>query len=198
MYNRKKEIIKSCIYTFFILALAVVSTYYIYNKFQGVRSVDVTSDSIDVTFHESTGDKVGIYKVTPVTDSVGLSSKSYNISIKNNLTEKVPYSIKIVDDLEKIVEDNCEDKLIPKSDIRVSVKVKKKENTIYTLSEIEKGILLSDEVDALANEDISIRFWVKHDSTLVSGSRMHYHGILQVSEGNNVIDLKKSGEVDGD
>lgn len=194
MYNRKKEIIKSCVYTFFILAIAVVSTYYIYNKFQGVRSVDVTSESIDVTFHESTGDKVGIYKVTPVTDSVGLSSKSYNISIKNNLTEKVPYSIKIIDDLETIVEDNCEEKLIPKSDIRVSVKVKKKENVIYTLSEIEDGILLDNEVEALDEDDISIRFWVKHDSSLPSGARMHYHGILQVAEGNNIIDLKRIGD----
>ena len=194
MYNRKKEIIKSSVYTFFILALAVVSTYFIYNKFQGVRSVDVTSESIDVTFHESTGDKVGIYKVTPVTDSVGLSSKSYNISIKNNLTEKVPYSIKIIDDLEKIVEDGCEDKIIPKSEIRVSVKVKKKESVIYTLSEVEEGILLDDYVDALDEDDISIRLWIKHDSTLPSGSRMHYHGILQVAEGNNIIDLRKIGD----
>ena len=178
MYNRKKEIIKSCVYTFFILAIAVVSTYYIYNKFQGVRSVDVTSESIDVTFHESTGDKVGIYKVTPVTDSVGLSSKSYNISIKNNLTEKVPYSIKVIDDLETIVED----------------KDKKLYLYSYTLSEIEDGILLDSEVEALDEDDISIRFWVKHDSSLPSGARMHYHGILQVAEGNNIIDLKKIGD----
>ena len=191
MYNRKKEIIKSCVYTFFILGLAVVSTYFIYNKFQGVRSVDVTSESIDVTFHETTGDKVGLYKVTPVTDSVGMSSKSYNISIKNNLTENVSYSIKLVDDLEKIVEDGCEDKLIPKSDIRVSVKVKKKENVIYTLNDIENGILLDDEVLALDEANISIRLWVRHDSTLPNGSRMHYHGILQVAEGNNIIDLRR-------
>jgi len=194
MYNRKKEIIKSCVYTFFILALAVVSTYYIYYKFQDDRSVDAISESLDVTFHESTGDRVGIYKVTPVTDSVGLSSKSYNITIKNNLTENVPFSIKLVDDLEKIVDDNCEENLIPKSDIRVSVKVKKKDSVIYTLDEIEDGILLDDEIGALEEDNISIRFWIKHDSTLPSGSRMHYHGILQVSEGNNIIGLRKTGD----
>ena len=191
MYNRKKEIIKSCVYTFFILALAVVSTYYIYYKFQNVRNLDITSESLDVTYHEASGDKVGIYKVTPVTDSVGLSSKSYNVSIKNNLTEKVSYSIKIVDDLEKIVEDGCEDNLIPKSDIRVSVKVNKGDNEIYTLDEIEKGILIDDEIDALENLDISVRLWIKQDSSVPNGSKMHYHGILQVIEDSKVIGLSK-------
>jgi hypothetical protein len=194
MYNRKKEIIKSCIYTFFILAIAVVSTYYIYYKFQDDRSVDATSESLDVTYHESTGDRVGIYKVTPVTDSVGLSSKSYNISIKNNLTESVPYSIKLVDDLEKIVDDNCEDNLIPKSEIRVSAKVKKKDNVIYTLDEIKDGVLLDSEIEALEEINISIRLWIKHDSNLPSGARMHYHGILQVAEGNDIIDLRRVGD----
>ena len=191
MYNRKKEIIKSCVYTFFILAIAVVSTYYIYYKFQNVRNLDITSESLDVTYHESSGDKIGIYKVTPVTDSVGLSSKSYNVTIKNNLTEKVPYSIKIVDDLEKIVEDGCEDNLIPKSDIRVSIRVNKNENEIYTLDEIEKGILIDDEINALETLDISVRLWIKHDSSVPNGSKMHYHGILQVIEEDKVIGLSE-------
>lgn len=191
MYNRKKEIIKSCVYTFFILALAVVSTYYIYYKFQNVRNLDITSESLDVTYHESSGDKISLYKVTPVTDSVGLSSKSYNISIKNNLTEKVSYSIKIVDDLEKIIEDGCEDNLIPKSDIRVSIKVNKKDNVIYTLDEVEKGILIDDDIEALENLDISVRLWIKQDSSVPNGAKMHYHGILQVIEGDKVIGLSE-------
>ena len=47
--NRRREIIKNTIYIFFILLLAVVSTYYIYNKFQGARNIDFNSESLDVT-----------------------------------------------------------------------------------------------------------------------------------------------------
>ena len=84
MYSeiRKREIIKN--------------TIHIYYKFQGNRNIDFSSESLDVVYHETSGDKLTISKVTPVTDSVGLSSsKAYNISIKNNLTERVNYKIRI-------------------------------------------------------------------------------------------------------
>lgn len=186
-YNRRKEIIKNTIYTIIILSIAIISTHYIYFKFQGDREVDFNSESMDIVYHETTGDKLTILKVTPVTDSVGLSSKSYMISIKNNLTENVKYKIKIVDDLETIVEDQCEENLIPKDDIKISVRVNKGQNKIYNLSELEEGILLDDEIYALENINISIRLWVKQDSKLPSGSKMHYHGKIQVIEDDDIV-----------
>ena len=42
-YNRKKEIIKNTVYIIFILLLAVIPTYYIYNKFKEVRDISVNS-----------------------------------------------------------------------------------------------------------------------------------------------------------
>lgn len=185
MYSeiRKREIIKNTIFIIFILILAVIPTHYIYYKFQGNRNIDFSSESLDVVYHESTGDKLTISKVTPVTDSVGLSSsKAYNISIKNNLTERVNYKIRILQDVETILEDECEEYLIPEDDIRISVKVNKKENKIYNLSELEDGVLLENTIEALANNNIAIRLWVNQDSTLPRGAFLHYHGIIQVVE----------------
>jgi hypothetical protein len=190
-YNRKREIIKNVIYITVILLIAVVSTYYIYNKFQVSRDIDFNSESLDVTYHENSGDKISIVKVTPVTDSVGLSSKSYNITIKNNLTEDVSYKIKLVDDLEEISNDLCSDNLISKDNIRVSIKVNKKDNKIYTLDELEDNLLLSSSIKALDSIDISIRAWVRQDSSLPLGSNMHYHGIIQVIEDDNDIAINK-------
>lgn len=190
-YNRKKQLIKSFTYIFFILLLAVVSTYLIYNKFQDNRSIDFNSESLDVTYHELSGDKLTLKKVTPVTDSVGLSSKAYLISIKNNLTEEVDYKIKILDDLETIAEDFCEDKQIPKEDIRISVKRNRGNNKIYYLSEVENGILLDETVEALDTDDISIRLWIKQDSTLPMGSSLHYHGLMQIVEEDTSIAINK-------
>lgn len=184
--NRRREIIKNTVYIFFILLLAIVSTYYIYNKFQGARNIDFNSESLDVTYHEKTGDKITLNKVIPVTDSVGLSSKAYLISIKNNLTEKVNYKLKIVDDLECIQEEHCEDSLIPKEDIRISIKENRKNNKIYYLSELEDGLLLDDDIDALEKKNLSIRVWVKQDSTLPMNAKMYYHGIMQIIEDDEV------------
>lgn len=180
-YNRRKEIVKNSIYIFFILLLAVVSTYYIYHKFQGGRNIDFSSESLVVTYHESSGDKVSLTKVIPVTDSVGLSSTAYSFSIKNNLTEKVNYKIKIIDDEEKM-EELEEEEIIPKEDIRISIKNGKKPNKIYTLDELEDEVLLEDTINALENKALAIRLWIKQDSLLPTTVDMAYYGIIQVIE----------------
>lgn len=178
----KKEIIKNVVKTSLILLLAIVSTYYIYHKYQSEIPVDSESNAIEISYHDADANKIKITKVTPVTDSVGLSSNSYTITVKNNLTMDVNYKVKIVPDADKIIEDECREYLIPEEDIRISVKSGKSTNQIYTLNELEDGILLLDEIKALDTEDIVIRTWIKRDSNLTPGSKMHYHGIIQVSE----------------
>lgn len=185
-YNRKKEIIKNVIYIVFILLLSVIPTYYIYDKFKDDGDINVNGASLDVTYHEKNGAKVDLTKVTPVTDSVGLSSKSYNITIKNNLTEKVNYRVKIEDDLDSVKNDSCEDILIPKEFIKISIKTDKTPNKIYTLDELENNDLLIDTMEALEKKNISIRLWVAQYSNIPTGSKMHYHGMLKVVEENKV------------
>lgn len=191
MYKRGKELRKNIIYSAVILLLAIFSTYHIYNKFQEERDVDFSSESLDVIYHDSTGDKITISKITPVTDSVGLTSKSYNVSLKNNLTEDVGYTIKVIDDLETIENDGCGEKLISKDNIKISVKINKHDNIIYQLDELEDGVLLQDVIDALDETDISIRVWIKQDSTLVAGTKLHYHGKIQIIEEDGMIAINK-------
>lgn len=188
---RKKELIKNFVYITFILLIAVVSTYYIYYNFQVDSSVDFNSDSLEVVYHEKTLDKLSIEKVIKVTDSVGLSSKSYNFSITNNLTEKANFKVKIVDDLEEIVECGCGDKLISKDNIRVSIKNGKTENKIYTLSDLKDGILLNGKLDALEKRDFSVRVWIMHDSNLVGNEDFHYHGKIQVIDNEDVVAINE-------
>lgn len=190
-YNPKKEVMKNVIYIGIILLIAIISTYKIYYKFQDDRNVNFNSDSFVITFHEKTGDKVNITKVTPVTDSVGLSSNSYSFSIKNNLTEKAHFEVRLVDDLESVTDDNCIDKLISKENIKVSIKNGKKDNKIYNLNELEDGVLLSDKISALEEREISVRVWVDKNSSLPIVSDMHYHGTIKVLEDNGSVAMNK-------
>lgn len=190
-YNPKKEVMKNVIYIGIILLIAIILTYKIYYKFQDDRNVNFNSDSFVITFHEKTGDKVNITKVTPVTDSVGLSSNSYSFSIKNNLTEKAHFEVRLVDDLESVTDDNCIDKLISKENIKVSIKNGKKDNKIYNLNELEDGVLLSDRISALEEREISVRVWVDKNSSLPIGSDMHYHGTIKVLEDNGSVAMNK-------
>ncbi len=190
-FNPKKYIAKNIIYTVIIILIAVISTYKIYYKFQDDRDINYSSESFVVTFHEKSGDKMSITNVTPVTDSVGLSSTAYNLNIKNNQTAAVPFRIKIIDDFEKIADDNCQDNLISKNYIRISVKNGKKENQIYNLNELNDGILLDDEIKALENREITVRIWVNKDSNIPMNTDLHYHGIIQVLENNDMVAINK-------
>ncbi|MBR3211178.1 MAG: hypothetical protein IKF71_04505 [Bacilli bacterium] len=186
----KKELIKNGIIVSIILLIAIVFTYHIYYKFQNDRQVDFNSDSLNVVFRDKAGDKINITKVTPVTDSVGLSSNTHSIVIHNNLTVGVPYQIKILPDKEMVEEDACEEYQIPEENIRISVKVGKSDNEIYNLSDLKNGILLTETVDALGEETVTIRVWVNRDTSLVPGSIMHYHGMIQVIENEDIVAIK--------
>lgn len=177
---RRRETIKNVVYISLILLVAIVSTYLIYNKFVDERKIDSSSEMLEVTYRDNSGNKIAITKVTPLTDSVGLSTTNYGLTLSNNLTEEVNYKIIVKDDIETILEDHCEEYQIAKDDIRISVKVGKKENNIYTLSELVDGVLLEDKIKALDKEEISIRVWVSQNSTLPLGSNIHYHGIVDV------------------
>ena len=163
---RRKETIKNVVYIGLILLVAVVSTYLIYDKFVEERKIDSSSEMLEVTYRDNSGHKIAITKVTPLTDSVGLSTTNYGVTLSNNLTEKVNYIIRVKDDIETTLEDECEEYQISKDDIRISVKAGKEENKIYTLSELVDGVLIENSIKPLEKEEVSIRLWVSQNSTL--------------------------------
>lgn len=189
-YNRRKEIIKNIILISLIIFIAVFSTYHIYNKFNDTETIDYSSDSLDITFHEKNGDELDITKIIPLTDAVGLSSKGHNITIKNNLTEPVNYTIKITDNVDKMLNQNCEGITIPKEEIKISLKDFNGKTEIYNLSELENKILYSATVKPLEENKYTIRIWINNETTLPSGSDNHYHGLIQIFENDLTLAVK--------
>lgn len=189
-YNRKKEIIKNAIIIGFILGIAVFSTNYIYNVFNDSSSIDYSSESLDITFHEDKGEQLNITKVTPLTDSVGLSSTGHTLTITNNLTEPVKYKLILKDNATQITEDNCSEIAIPREEIRVSIKKTGEATEVYKLSDLEDGIILSTTAKALEETKYTIRIWVNNESSLPSGSEHHYHGLIQVVENDAMVAVK--------
>lgn len=177
---RRKQIIKSSIIISIILLIAVFATHNIYYKFNNERDVDYSSESLDITFHEKSGDKLTLTKVTPVTDSVGLSSKAYTFTIKNNLTLPVDYKIKVIEDNDVINSEGCSGAQIPKDIIKIAIKSEKGTN-IYNLNELADGILLQEKIKALDNQEYTVRIWTTNNS-LQSSANLHYHGKIQIIE----------------
>lgn len=189
-YNYKKERIKNVIIIGVILFIAVFSTYHIYYNFNNTTEIDYSSESLDISFHEEKGEELNITKVTPLTDSVGLSSKGHTLTITNNLTEPVNYKIKVVNNTDKMNEHVCEDILISQEEVRISIKKSGESTEVYTLAELEDGVLISTTSQALEETKFTIRVWVDSETSLPSGSSHHYHGIIQVVENDTIVAVK--------
>ena len=114
---RKKEIL----IIIFILTFALLATYNIYYKFNNSESTDYNTDTLDITFYNKEADQINITKLTPVTDSVGLSSNAYTFKIKNNTNKSIKYSVNINDNTKLYDKHKCRDYEIPKNIIRLSI-----------------------------------------------------------------------------
>lgn len=175
---RKKEILMISL----ILIFALVTTRYIYDKFKDSRTIDYNTETLDITYHEKNGDEINLLKVTPVTDSVGLSSKSYRFTIKNNTNKSIKYSINIVDNHEKVDLDQCSNEQIPINLIKLSIHKSKEKEHIYYLGNLINGNVLTRIIKANQEEEYTMRFWITNKQDLTTGTKLHYHGKIEVKD----------------
>ncbi len=176
-----KMVAKTTIFIFLILALACVFTYKIYYQFVGQRDKIRNSPSLEVTYHGKYGEEVNFTKITPVTDSVGLSSNPHKITIKNSTTKKVKYKIVVVPNKDKYLEEDCGEYKIPDNIIKVGIHPRGKVSEIYNLDDLDGNILETAVLSPQSSVDYTIRFWVSQN-TLIQDADMHFHGIIEVVE----------------
>lgn len=182
---RKKEIIKNTIFSVCILLFAFTSTYYIYNKFVDTRDEILKSDSLEISFHEKNGNKFSLTKIIPISDNVGLSSKAYRFTIKNNTNTKVGYIIKISEDKEKVKEDGCLEQRIPLTIIKAAIHKKNEISSIYNLDDLENGNIEKNVLNPKEEIDYTVRFWTSNNTLNFDDTQdYHYHGIIEVYEYN--------------
>ena len=176
-----KMLIKTTIFIAIIIGLALFSTYKIYNKYVGQRDKIKNSPSLEVTYHGKNGETVDFTKIKPVTDSVGLSSSPYKITIKNNTTKKVKYRIVLKQNKDKYTEHECGEYKIPENIIKLGIHKKGKVSDISTLDDLEDDILDKGTIGPQDSIDYTIRFWISQNN-LIQDADMHYHGIIEIEE----------------
>jgi hypothetical protein len=165
-----------------IIGFSIFASIFIYDKFKNVRDKKYNSPSLEVTYHSKNGKNIDITKVTPVTDYVGLSSYAYKVTIKNNTNKRVKYQVKLIDNDKKIAKDDCADKIIPKSIIKVGIHKSGEVSKIINLDDIDNDILTTATLGPKKEEKYTVRVWISNENDLVLDKNLHYHGILKITE----------------
>ena len=170
---------------FFVTIIMISSAYAVFSSVQKQESYNtLTVGTLKIDFDASSTDMGNIINLNgayPTSDVEGQATSPYSFKITNSGTLNAYYKIKIVDDTDMITEDNCQDNLLPKDKIKVSINGEDP----FLLNSTETNSYIVNDGNLTADESkiFAIRIWI--DET--AGNEVlgkHYHGKIVV-EGEN-------------
>lgn len=182
---------KMTIISIFIVTIVMISSAFaIFSSVQ--RSNDyntLTVGVLKVDFEKGNsnlGNVINLNGAFPSADEEGLKTEPYSFSIVNSGTLNAKYNVKIVDDLDMIETDMCNDKLLSKGYVKISIN---NEPPFILQTKDSNGFIVKDGVlRAGESKNFSIRIWIDQNAGNDSLGK-HYHGKIVVeSENKNAND----------
>ena len=178
--------IKLTIFSIFAVTITMISSAYaIFSSVQKSENYNtITVGTLKIDFNDTEDGLGNIIKLNgayPESDNDGQKEEPYTFKITNSGNISANYKIKILDDTDMIESDNCQDNLLDKTKIKLSINggepitLSDKEANSY---EIANGILTPNN-----SRTYKIRIWITDQAgNEVLGK--HYHGKIVV-EGEN-------------
>ena len=184
--------LKITIVSIFVVTIVMISSAFaIFSSVQKSEKYNtLTVGTLKVDFidtEDGMGNIINLNGAYPISDAKGQEEDPYSFKITNSGTLAASYKIKILDDTDMINEDNCQDNLLDKSKVRVSIN----KGEAFTLSDVEASGFTVEQgtLEASDVKNYEIRIWIKEDSgNEVLGK--HYHGKIVV-EGVNTKSATK-------
>lgn len=174
---QREFIIKNVLFILVILFFACLSIRFIYDRFKDTRDEILSSESLEVAFHNKNGNQVSLTKINPVSDAVGLSSKAYTFTVKNNTNKKVHYIVRLKEEKSK----NGGSEVIPLNIIKTGIHSEDEVSSIYNLDDLDHGIITDRYIGPMKEVHYTIRFWISQHSLAIDGD-FQFHGLLEVEE----------------
>ena len=156
--------------------------------YEGKEENTIDTATLILILDESESDEISLINTVPVSDTKGLTFEPYSFKLKNSGTITAKYRLKIIDDEDKYITDECSDKKLDWSNIKYSFKKNNEVATVGMLSDID-GILDLGEIDSNEINDYSLILWIKSEATNEIMDQ-HFHGKIKVDaiQGNQDLD----------
>ena len=177
---------KFTILSIFVVTIVMISSAYaIFSTVQKQEDYNtLTVGTLKIDFDATSTDMGNIINLNgayPTSDEEGQKTNPYSFRITNSGTLAAAYKVKIIDDQDMINEDKCQDNLLPKANIKVSING----GTPFLLNSVESNeyVINSDTLNPSGNKNFAIRIWIDENSgNEVLGK--HYHGKIVVESAN--------------
>ncbi len=179
--------LKLTIVSIFIVTIVMISSAFaIFSSIQKSEKYNtLTIGTLKVDFtdtDEDMGNIINLNGAYPESDTEGLKEEPYSFKITNSGTLDARYKIKILDDTDMIAEDGCQENLLAKDKIRLSINGEEPftlSDTMASEYEVSTGVLKASE-----SANYNIRIWIDEQAgNKVLGS--HYHGKIVVESVNS-------------
>lgn len=188
--------LKFTIVSIFIVTIVMLSSAFaIFSSVQKSEKYNtLTVGTLKVDFidtEDGMGNVINLNGAYPESDNIGIAEAPYSFKITNSGSLAASYKIKILDDSDMISEDQCSNKLLDKSKIRVSIN----KETAFTLGDIQSAgyEIKTGTLNAGESASFEVRMWISETSgNEVLGK--HYHGKIVV-EGINTKSNVQSANI---
>lgn len=183
--NASREI-KLTIFSIFVVTITMISSAYaIFSSVQKSENYNtLTVGTLKIDFNDTDtglGNVINLNGAYPESDEDGQAETPYSFKITNSGTISAKYTIKILDDSDMIESDGCQENLLDKTRIKVSINGEKP--FILSEKEINSYIISSGTLSPNNSKTYNIRMWITDQAgNEVLGK--HYHGKIIVESEN--------------
>jgi len=177
----KREAMFLMITVIVIMVILFSSAYAVFTSMQKANDYNIVkAGTLEIAYQdyeEGLGNIINLNGAFPISDSEGMELEPYVFRVKNIGSLPAKYSIGILDDLNMILEDNCESNQLPKDKIKVNID-DIEPMLLSSVEELEyiifEGMLKPEET-----REHSIRIWIDEEAgNEVLGT--HYHGMIKI------------------
>ncbi len=175
--GRKKYMVKNISMILFILAIAFMGTYIVYQEFNTAYDETIELENLTIVYQDKEKDNLVLENAKPVSDGIGKSSNPIKMTVTNNTEVELDYTVKLLLDNEKLAECKCSDLLLTEEQVKVNVLVNNEEYQTVLLNDLEDGILLEQTLKAKEEANLSFRIWVDQHS-LVENNSIYYGKVI--------------------
>lgn len=178
----RKEMIVTMVSIFAVTVLLLGSSYAVFSSVKGSSDYNtIHVGTLDIAYEDTgsgMGDAINLNGAYPMNDVDGLAQDGYQFKITNTGSLSQVFSVKIADDISVIEADGCEENLLDKSQIKLSIDG---EDPVILEELAESSYeVVSGTLEAGESKVITLRMWIKGDA----GNEVlakHYHGKITVT-----------------